>query len=130
MARALLAWVSSPGRRGRGGALWQLALHQQAGIQRGVAECLLGFAALHAHAGAARKAVTLATHGLARLEALGARIWPADRADLERALAPARAALGPDAVREAEAAGRALSPAEALALARRATPAPDATAHA
>ncbi len=126
-----LAWVSlARGDAEEAAALFgeALALHQQAGVQRGVAECLLGFAAIHARAGRARKALSLAAHGRARLEGLGACIWPADALDLERSLEPARVALGEAATGQAEAEGRALDPAEALSLAREASPAQGADA--
>ncbi|HEX5506424.1 MAG TPA: helix-turn-helix domain-containing protein [Thermomicrobiales bacterium] len=87
------------------------------GERRGVAECLLGLAAVAAATGRAGDAARWFGAGEAALAALGSDLWPSNRADYERGVALARDALGPAAFADARAAGRALPLEEAVALA-------------
>ncbi|HET8630957.1 MAG TPA: helix-turn-helix domain-containing protein [Thermomicrobiales bacterium] len=87
------------------------------GERRGVAECLIGLAGVAAAEGRTADAARLFGAGEAALAALGSDIWPSNRADHERGVALARAALGPAAFAAARAAGRALPPEDAVALA-------------
>nr|CAA9265327.1 hypothetical protein AVDCRST_MAG63-2647 [uncultured Armatimonadetes bacterium] len=110
-------------------ALYQesLTIWRDLGDRRGVAAALEGLAGLEAakEAGsagdapgsAAERAACLAGAAEALRRSIGARLSPSDLAQNERALAPARAALAPDAFRAALAAGAALSLEAAVAYA-------------
>ena len=87
------------------------------GERRGVAECVIGLAGVAAAGGWAEGAARLFGAGEAALEALGSQLWPSNRADYERAVALARAALDTTAFEAARAEGRGLSLEEAIALA-------------
>jgi predicted ATPase/DNA-binding CsgD family transcriptional regulator len=107
-----------------------LALHREIGEQRILAECLAGLAVLAVAWGRAEPGARLLGAAAARLEALGARLPVADRADHAAAVEAARAQLGEAAFAAAGAAGAALGReaalAEALAVAAVAPPAPPA----
>jgi hypothetical protein len=91
-----------------------LARFRDAGDKRGVAFCLIGSAGV---AGATRqpeRAARLLGAAESLLEAIGARIWPSNRADYDRIVAAARAGLDDVAFNAAWEEGRAMSPEEAV----------------
>jgi non-specific serine/threonine protein kinase len=116
--RALVAWslwcqglaALEQGELGvaRGDFGASLAIFRERGERGPMAQVLTGLAGLAARDGRAELAVTLAGAAEAALASIGARLPPADQADVDRWLAPARRALGPRAS-AATAAGRALS---------------------
>ena len=89
---------------------------RELGERRGVAECLIGLGALAMVEGRAEDAARLLGAGEAALTALGSELWPSNRADHERTVARARAALGAAGYRAARAEGQQLGVDEALAL--------------
>jgi tetratricopeptide (TPR) repeat protein len=90
-----------------------LRLGQARGDQRGMAECLVGFACLASATGQRTRAARLFGAAAAALESLRAELSPSNRIDQERALDMAR--IGhEDAFTAAYAAGRALSLDEAI----------------
>ena len=93
-----------------------LTQFRRLGELRGSAECLMGFGAVAAAEGRAADAVRLFGAGEAALEALGAGIWPANRADCERWESRARHKLGPAAFERARAEGQLLSVEHATTL--------------
>ncbi|HEV8639323.1 MAG TPA: tetratricopeptide repeat protein [Chloroflexota bacterium] len=90
-----------------------LELWQRLGYRRGLAMLLLGFAALSAHEGHARRALRLVGAGSALLATTGSALALAERTTFERCIAVARRALGP-AEEAALAEGRALTVAAAI----------------
>ena len=84
--------------------------------QEGVAASLEGLAALEARQGGQRLAARLWGAAEALREAIGAPIYPVQRAGYEQATTLARAQLGERAFRAAWAEGRSLTPEQALAL--------------
>lgn len=131
LARAAhsLAYVAlSRGNTSEARALFQegLALHRRLGIERGVVECLAGLGAVLAaqsdgEAATAAHAVRALSAAQARFAALGAGIWPADRVEVERALARLRTRLGQDAFAAAADQGRSLELPAAIAAATEAS---------
>ena len=100
--------------------LFAMALRDQQAIgnSHGVAECLSGFAAVRAAQGQLETAARLFGAAAALRDSIGEVIWwPAERLDVERTRERILAALGPEAFAAAEAAGRTLSEAQAVALA-------------
>lgn len=71
-----------------------LAQHQQLGVRRGVVECLAGLAALSGLQGKTKQAVRLFAAVRAQFAVLGAGIWPADHAEIERHLSNALSQIG------------------------------------
>jgi predicted ATPase/DNA-binding SARP family transcriptional activator len=105
----------------RGDAATALARHRESfaialGVNDGRAQALAleGLAAAAALAGRAGDAASLLGAAAATREAVGAPLPAAERADVERASAAARSALGQSAYAAAGQRGRALSPAEAV----------------
>ncbi|GAA1520042.1 hypothetical protein GCM10009730_28920 [Streptomyces albidochromogenes] len=101
----------------RGDAEGALALHREGlaaarrtADPRAVALALEGMAGAHALAGAATEAAELLGTAAALRASVAATLPPAERADVDRARALARAALGAEAFEEATARGRALPP--------------------
>jgi predicted ATPase/class 3 adenylate cyclase len=94
-----------------------LALARQAGDPDGLAAVLEGLAAVAAATAGHRRAVTLAGAAAALREQGGRPLPAADRPGYERWLAPASAALDEGARAAALAAGRALTPEQAVAYA-------------
>ncbi|HEY3059594.1 MAG TPA: helix-turn-helix domain-containing protein, partial [Chloroflexota bacterium] len=93
------------------------------GVERGMAECLIGFGAVAAGEGRAADAARLFGAGETALEALGTQIWPANRPDYERSVAQARRRLGARAFDRVKSEGALLGIEEATALAlARSTP--------
>ena len=86
---------------------------------RGVAECLVGLAAVAVQVDEAELGGQLMGAAEATLEAVGSSLSPSNRADYERTRAALGAALDADACATALARGRQLSLDEALAAARR-----------
>jgi predicted ATPase len=123
-----LAWIAlARGDAAQARALFEeaLALHRQLGVRRGVVECLVGLAAVFGSQGQAGLAVRLFSFARDQFAALGAGIWPADEADLERNLAAARAQLDPSTFAAAWAAGQSMTLTQALvAAAGDGTPSP------
>jgi non-specific serine/threonine protein kinase len=96
-----------------------LAIHRSQGNDEGVAYVLSGFAMLSASSGEWERALELAGAAEALRERIGSHATPADQLLMDRALEPARVALGGPSAELARAAGRALSADAALARARR-----------
>lgn len=101
-----------------------LLIYQELASRPFMAHCLAGLAEVAATergtrsaAAAARRAVLLSGAAEAVLESSGGVMDPVDRAELERALAPARAALGDEAFTAALAEGRATPLEQAIDLA-------------
>jgi hypothetical protein len=120
-----LAWVAL--RRGdvqRARELFDASLtaQQQLGVQRGVAEGIAGLAATLWAAGDSERAVELLAFVDVQYDSLGAGVWPADHADMDRVLAGARTSLDPTTYQRAWARGQALTLSEVLVAARRASP--------
>lgn len=123
-----LAYVAlSRGRASEACALFEkgLSLHQQLGIERGVVECLAGLGAVLAALSGGDVAIATRAVGTlsaveARFAALGAGMWPADRVEVERAIASLRNQLGEDAFAAAYDEGRSLAVPVAVAGARKA----------
>ena len=86
-----------------------LTQFRRLGESRGAAECLMGFGAVAAAEGRAADAAQLFGAGEAVLEASGAGVWPANRADCERWEDRARRKLSPAAFERARIEGRSLS---------------------
>ena len=82
--------------------------------QEQIAASLEGLAALDAGQGAPRQATWLWGAAHALREAIGAPLYPVDRASYEHTLAHARARLGEQAFRMAWAEGRSMTPEQAL----------------
>jgi predicted ATPase/Tfp pilus assembly protein PilF len=95
-----------------------LALFRERGNQRATIESLVGLAAVISAREqppvGAESAARLLGAGAARLEALGAAMWPADRLEYQRNVAAIRATLGEEAFGAAWAAGRALTLEQAI----------------
>jgi non-specific serine/threonine protein kinase len=94
-----------------------LALFAAEANPRGITHCLVGFAALAGAAGDWTRAAQLLGAVEASLQALRTRLGPVDRAVYERTETAAQAALDRRDWRTASAAGAALSPESAVALA-------------
>lgn len=95
-----------------------LDLHQRIGMKRGVVECLAGLAGVMLQFGEAEVAVRLFTVVRIQFEALGMRMWPADKADFERNLNHARDLLDSERFAAAEAQGRELGLEAAITTAK------------
>jgi hypothetical protein len=91
-----------------------LAMFQRLGNQRGIAECVAGFATLRIAQGDARWGGMLIGAAEAVLRPTGAAWWPADRVEHERSLASARAVLPADAFSAAWARGQAMTMEQAI----------------
>ncbi len=94
----------------------------QTNDRRGIAECLIGLASVVAAQGRYQDAAKLFGAGAGALEALGAEIWPANRADVERWMQLARSGLGDHVFQEMFANGSMLSLDDALDIAESAIP--------
>ena len=73
-----------------------LRLFQERGNRRGIAECLIGLAAVavtRQHAGGAERAARLLAAAEVQFQVIGAAMWPADRQAYERSVAAVRAIL-------------------------------------
>jgi predicted ATPase/DNA-binding SARP family transcriptional activator/Tfp pilus assembly protein PilF len=103
-----------------------LELAEAVGERRSIAESLEELAGVDAAAGLMERAAVLFGASQAAREAIGAPILGPDLARFQKAVAEVRLALGEGAFTEAERRGRAMSEAEAVALARSDPPA-DAT---
>ena len=95
---------------------------ERADNKRGMAEAMMGFAALHAAKGEHARAARLIGAGDRALEEIDAGLWPADERERERDLSAIRAGLGDDATDLELRAGRELALADAVAIARTETP--------
>jgi predicted ATPase/DNA-binding SARP family transcriptional activator len=82
--------------------------------RRGVAECLAGLAAVALASGHGPRAARLWGAAEALRQAAGVAQWAADQAEHERRMPLLRGALGADALAAAWAAGRALTPEQAI----------------
>lgn len=96
-----------------------LTLQRELGNKQGIAECLSGLAGLAAAMEEPVRAAKLFGAAEALLDAIGAPLAPADRADWERDEAAVRAQLGPEAFMAARAVGRAMPLDQAIAKALR-----------
>jgi predicted ATPase/class 3 adenylate cyclase len=94
-----------------------LALQRELGNKQGIAECLAGLAGLAAATEEHERAARLFGAADALLDAIGAPLSPADRAERDRDLALACGHLGETQFGAAWTAGRALSPDQASAAA-------------
>jgi predicted ATPase/class 3 adenylate cyclase len=94
-----------------------LGIYRRTGEQRGIASGLEGLAGVAADDDQAERAARLFGAADALREAIGAPLAPGERADYDRHLAAARAALGEGAFAAAWAEGRALPMEQAIALA-------------
>jgi non-specific serine/threonine protein kinase len=101
----------------RSDLLDSLALQRELGNAQGMAECLTALAGTVAATGQPERATQIMAAGVAQLEAIGVPLAPADHAALTRDMAATRKRLGVPAWERARAAGRALSAADAIALA-------------
>jgi len=97
------------------------------GDEHGVAECLIGLAAVAVAADQPARAARWYGAADAIFERLGRSVWPGNRGEYERHLAAARATLGEAAFATAYAEGRAMTRDDAATDARVAGPAPGAT---
>jgi non-specific serine/threonine protein kinase len=95
-----------------------LALQQAQQNTPGIAECLIGFAAMAIFEGLPAAGAGLLAAAVAVGGERVATAWPATRMEYERYLAQARAGLTEKAFEAEQAAGRALSLAQAVAYAR------------
>jgi predicted ATPase/DNA-binding XRE family transcriptional regulator len=93
-----------------------LAAFHEVGEPSGMAEGLVGLAAVHAASGGMSRAAMLAGAAERIRQGIAGRGFPPDRRTTERHLAAARAALGPDGWDDDFARGRGLSLDEAVAL--------------
>ena len=126
VARSLhnLGYVAhAQGHEGRAIARFteSLQLFQERGNKRGMAECLMGLAAVavtqsQQPEGCVRAARLLGA-AEAQCEAIGAALWPPDRLEHERTVAAVQGALGEAACVAAWAAGRAMTLEQAIAYA-------------
>lgn len=101
-----------------------LALADDIGDRRDIAAALEGLAALAQVQGRPERAVRLWAAASEVRDALGTPVYPAERADYDRAQAAARAALGDGAFDAAWAEGAAMPPDGAIAYALDDTPSP------
>jgi tetratricopeptide (TPR) repeat protein len=99
-----------------------LTIDRELGAKGNIAKSLRAFAALAAVRGQAERAARLFGAAEALREAIGSPLAPVDRAEYDRSLAAARAALGEEGFAAAWAAGRALSLEAAMAFALDETP--------
>ena len=108
------------GDAGRARALFKesLALQQAQQNTPGIAECLIGFAAMAIFEGLPAAGAGLLAAAVAVGGERVATAWPATRLEYERYLAQARAGLTEKAFEAEQAAGRALSLEQAVAYAR------------
>lgn len=102
-----------------------LTLFQEVDDRGGIAMCLEGAAALLAAAGQPGTAARLLGAAEALRERLGVPLLPTDRADYDHAVEQAQAGMDEQSFRSAWAAGRLLTPDEAIAEATRPIPAID-----
>jgi non-specific serine/threonine protein kinase len=101
------------------GAAWGffregLAICWELGYKREIVKYLEGFAVMAIGQGQTERAARLFGTAVGLREAMGAPLPPADRAELDRAVAAVRTALGEEAFAAAWAEGRALAPEEAV----------------
>ena len=87
------------------------------GDHRGIAECVIGLAAVAAAEGEAATAAQLFGSGQAALEALRMQLWPSNRPDYDHWMARTRSKLSASAFEGMWSKGRTLSMDEALKLA-------------
>ncbi len=116
-----LAYVAlARGEAERARTLFRDALDQHVRLENehGITECLAGLAAVAAVTGAPERAARLFGAAAALREAASAMIWPAEQAENARYTARAQAQLDPAAWAAAWQAGRALTLADAVNLAR------------
>ena len=78
-------------------AMWEFT---RTNDRRGIAECLIGMASVESAEGRYEAAAKKFGAGSGALKALGASIWPANRADVERWQRLAQESLGDDAFNE------------------------------
>jgi hypothetical protein len=91
-----------------------LALCRDIGSKRLQTVCLIKLSAVLAGEGQPVRAARLLGAGEAQLAALGAGLWPADRATAEATARALSAALGPEALARARAEGEAMALGEAI----------------
>ena len=91
-----------------------LRMYRASGEQRGMVECLVGFACLAAADGESERAARLFAAAEATFTAIGAQLSPSNRADRARWLVAARAGLSGAAFAAASAAGSSVSLDEAI----------------
>ena len=103
--------------RAHGYFVESLTLQQELGNTQGVGECLAGLAGMVAAAGQPERAARIFAASAALLAAIGVPLAPADQAALDRDLAATRQRLGSRVWDSEWAAGRVLSPAQAIGLA-------------
>jgi tetratricopeptide (TPR) repeat protein len=103
--------------RARGLFREALAINQAQGCVEGIAYVLEGFACIATLENAAERALRLAGAGVAVRRAINSTLPPPEHESLDRALEPARRALGEDRAERALAAGSAMTIDEAVALA-------------
>jgi tetratricopeptide (TPR) repeat protein len=94
-----------------------LLLNVEAGNRRAIAYGLECFASLLAARGVADRSLRLAAAADGLREQIGSALSPAEREDLERSIATARAALGAEAASNAWSSGRELTIVEAVSVA-------------
>jgi hypothetical protein len=94
-----------------------LTIRRELGDERGVIECLEGFAHAACAQGQGERAAQLFGAAEALREAIGAPLPSIDRADYDRSVAAARVVLGEEAFLAAWAAGRAMTMEQAVAYA-------------
>jgi hypothetical protein len=94
-----------------------LAIFEKVGNQRGIAECLAGFAGLQAQRDDPVKAAALLAAAAAIQDKTGAAWWPADRVEIERNAGIIRAALDKETFAADRETGRNLTLEQAVDLA-------------
>ncbi len=94
-----------------------LRLHQEIDKKEAVGECLVGLAGVAVAEGHPRRAVQLCGAARAHLASIGVNLIAADKAEYDRTLAEAQAALDARAFDEAWAAGQAMTSEEAVTYA-------------
>ncbi len=105
------------GARARAYFVESLALQRELGNRQGIGECLTGLAGNLAAAGQPERATRILAAGAALLESIGVPLAPADQAAFTEDVAVTRRRLGGAGWEAAWAAGRALSPEDAIGLA-------------
>jgi predicted ATPase len=96
-----------------------LEIFRSIGSQRGIAECLAGLAVLLALRGSFEPAAVLLGAASAALGRFGGRWWPADKAEIDWALARLKDALAPDAYGRAWERGAQMSLEAAVAFSKK-----------
>jgi predicted ATPase/DNA-binding SARP family transcriptional activator len=95
-----------------------LALFQKLGSKHGIASCLSGLGMVASVKGQSRQAIRLFGAALSMFDSIGATFEPADRAEFDRHMTATRQQLDDAAFQHAWAAGRAMTPEQAIAEAR------------